>query len=113
MRCTPVFASLSLVAYSYARAINVNPQVSVQPLVQEVVSEEVSQALSAGVELNSSVDAVANVVAAAVDDPSYWLANIAHQGIAAFNSNPSGYTVFRNVKDYGAKGNFPEACTGD
>lgn len=37
-------------------------------------------------------------------DASYWLASIAHQGIAAFNSNPSGYKVFRNVKDYGAKG---------
>jgi glucan 1,3-beta-glucosidase len=35
---------------------------------------------------------------------SYWLENIKHQGIASFNSNPSGYTVFRNVKDYGAKG---------
>ncbi|EPS33177.1 putative exo-beta-1,3-glucanase [Penicillium oxalicum 114-2] len=37
-------------------------------------------------------------------DASYWLANIAHQGRAAFNSNPSGYKVFRNVKDYGAVG---------
>nr|POE99422.1 glucan 1,3-beta-glucosidase [Quercus suber] len=35
---------------------------------------------------------------------SYWMENIAHRGIAAFNSNPSGYKVFRNVKDYGAKG---------
>lgn len=41
----------------------------------------------------------------ATDDTSYWLADIAHQGIAAFNSDPSSYTVFRNVKDYGAKGN--------
>lgn len=39
-----------------------------------------------------------------VDDASYWLADIKHQGIAAFNSNPSNYTVFRNVKDYGAVG---------
>jgi len=30
--------------------------------------------------------------------------DIKHQGLAAFNSNPSGYTVFRNVKDFGAKG---------
>lgn len=40
----------------------------------------------------------------AVADAPYWLANIAHQGRAAFNSNPSGYQVFRNVKDYGAAG---------
>ncbi|KAJ5292368.1 Endochitinase B1 [Penicillium atrosanguineum] len=38
------------------------------------------------------------------DDVSYWLADITHQGIAAFNSNPSTYKVFRNVRDYGAKG---------
>lgn len=35
---------------------------------------------------------------------SYWYENIAHQGIAPFA--PSGYSVYRNVKDYGAKGNY-------
>jgi glucan 1,3-beta-glucosidase len=34
---------------------------------------------------------------------SYWLADIRHQGVAAFNSDQS-YQVFRNVKDFGAKG---------
>jgi len=34
----------------------------------------------------------------------YWLEDIKHQGIAAFNPDPSNYTVFRNVKDFGAKG---------
>lgn len=34
---------------------------------------------------------------------SYWYENIAHQGIAPFA--PSGYSVYRNVKDFGAKGN--------
>lgn len=33
---------------------------------------------------------------------SYWYENIAHQGVAPFA--PSGYTVYRNVKDFGAKG---------
>ncbi|RDW84364.1 hypothetical protein BP6252_01954 [Coleophoma cylindrospora] len=32
----------------------------------------------------------------------YWYEAIAHQGISAFGT--SGYTVYRNVKDYGAKG---------
>lgn len=41
---------------------------------------------------------------AAPGDAPYWLADIAHQGVAAFNQNPTGYKVFRNVKDYGAKG---------
>jgi glucan 1,3-beta-glucosidase len=34
----------------------------------------------------------------------YWYETIAHQGISAFG--PSGYRVFRNVKDYGARGSF-------
>ena len=33
---------------------------------------------------------------------AYWYENISHQGISAFG--PSGYKVFRNVKDYGATG---------
>jgi hypothetical protein len=42
--------------------------------------------------------------AAAVGATPYWLELIKHQGISAFNSNPSSYQVFRNVKDFGAKG---------
>ncbi|KAJ5937656.1 hypothetical protein N7454_003998 [Penicillium verhagenii] len=34
---------------------------------------------------------------------SYWMANIKRQGVAPFNSN-ADYKVFRNVKDFGAKG---------
>ncbi|KAJ5889305.1 exo-beta-1-3-glucanase [Penicillium tannophilum] len=34
---------------------------------------------------------------------NYWYENIEHQGISAFG--PSGYKVYRNVKDYGATGN--------
>lgn len=33
----------------------------------------------------------------------YWLENIKHQGVAAFNPT-AGYQVSRNVKDFGAKG---------
>lgn len=35
---------------------------------------------------------------------NYWIANIQRQGVAAFNPTPSTYKVFRNVKDFGAKG---------
>lgn len=35
---------------------------------------------------------------------SYWLEDIKHQGVAAFNPNSASYQVFRNVKDFGAKG---------
>lgn len=34
----------------------------------------------------------------------YWLENIKHQGLASFNPNPDNYTVYRNVKDFGARG---------
>lgn len=33
----------------------------------------------------------------------YWLEHIHHQGVSAFNPDQS-YQVFRNVKDFGAKG---------
>ena len=36
---------------------------------------------------------------------TYWYENIAHQGVAPFA--PSGYTVYRNVKDFGAEGTTP------
>lgn len=39
---------------------------------------------------------------------SYWMADIPKQGRAAFNANPSGYKVFRNVKDYGAVGKYAD-----
>lgn len=35
---------------------------------------------------------------------SYWLEDIKHQGFSPFNTNPSSYQVFRNVKDFGAIG---------
>jgi glucan 1,3-beta-glucosidase len=43
------------------------------------------------------------VAGTAAPGAPYWLQNIKHQGIAPYNGNTS-YPVFRNVKDYGAKG---------
>ncbi|PVG03211.1 putative glucan 1,3-beta-glucosidase [Serendipita vermifera] len=40
---------------------------------------------------------------AGTNDP-WWLESMPHIGTAAFNANPSTYKVYRNVKDYGAKG---------
>ncbi|KAJ3726382.1 exo-beta-1,3-glucanase [Lentinula guzmanii] len=53
--------------------------------------------------LGTSCSAPLGAGTAAPSDP-FWMQNIKHQGTAAFNSNPSGYQVFRNVKDFGAKG---------
>ncbi|KAH0547838.1 hypothetical protein FGG08_000095 [Glutinoglossum americanum] len=35
---------------------------------------------------------------------NFWMSSIKRQGTAAFNPNPSSYRVFRNVKEFGAKG---------
>jgi hypothetical protein len=32
------------------------------------------------------------------ENDAFWMENIKHQGISAFNSDPSKYQVFRNVK---------------
>ena len=34
----------------------------------------------------------------------FWLPTLKHQEYIGFNNNPNAYKVFRNVKDYGAKG---------
>ncbi|KAJ5349298.1 Pectin lyase fold/virulence factor [Penicillium brevicompactum] len=95
----------------------VNAQLLDLPIVDELVSSamlpfEQYTSYNAPTEIaippaaveTAAVKVQAAVVEAAAADTGYWLADIAHQGIAAFNSNPSGYVVFRNVKDYGAKG---------
>ena len=38
---------------------------------------------------------------------SYWLEDIKHQGLSPFHADPTAYQVFRNVKDFGAKGMDP------
>jgi len=43
---------------------------------------------------------------------SYWLENIKHQGVAAFNPDMT-YQVFRNVKDFGAKGSLQHSVIRD
>lgn len=37
---------------------------------------------------------------------SYWMADIKRQGTVAYGNNTSNYTIFRNVKDFGAKGKY-------
>ncbi|KAI0062874.1 exo-beta-1,3-glucanase [Artomyces pyxidatus] len=51
--------------------------------------------------LGSQCTAPLGAGTAGANDP-YWLETITHQGTSAFG--PGGYQVFRNVKDFGAKG---------
>ena len=45
----------------------------------------------------------APVPAAAAGSSTYWLANIPHNGVVAYGSDPN-YPVYRNVMAYGAVG---------
>lgn len=95
---------------SPVRSPSAAPSSSASGLIRASPTVAAAAESSAAVEHSSNLGAAA---AAAVDDPAYWLADIAHQGIAAFNPNPSTYKVFRNVKDYGAKGMASRNDTGN
>ncbi|KAJ5087004.1 Pectin lyase fold/virulence factor [Penicillium alfredii] len=109
MHYTSVISSIILAACVSAQVLDI-------PAVDEIVSSALSPFAdytayhgptgSASAALSSTTAETKQRIASvqAVADASYWLADITHQGIAAFNTNPSGYKVFRNVKDYGAKG---------
>ncbi|GLI75810.1 hypothetical protein PoHVEF18_004076 [Penicillium ochrochloron] len=104
MRFAPLFSCLSVIACANAQLLHL-PQV--EKLVKEALKPLAAYTNYHGPKagaLNSIVQTVVEAATSATGDPSYWLADISHQGLAAFNSNPSGYKVFRNVKDYGAKG---------
>lgn len=51
---------------------------------------------------NGTVDVDGGFEVTAASD--WWFANVERTGKAPFNSNPSGYPVFRNVQSYGARG---------
>lgn len=113
MYCPSVLLSLSLLAGAHAQVLQI-PEVNqlVNSALRSFSDYTAYQGPTgvAAAALSSATGAVKHLIptletqSTSVSDPSYWLADIKHQGIAAFNSNPSNYTVFRNVKDYGAKG---------
>jgi glucan 1,3-beta-glucosidase len=102
-----LLSCLSVIACARAQILDL-PQVD--ELVREALVPFAAYTHFHGSKQNSSgaiqsvVQSVMQSVSVATVDSPYWLANIAHQGLAAFNSNPATYTVFRNVKDYGAVG---------
>ncbi|KAJ5814612.1 CAZyme family GH55 [Penicillium riverlandense] len=106
MRVTTVALSLSLLASANAQIFQI-PEV-------ERITTQVVRHFSNYIKYNGPTKAAlaamkpakqqTQVSQSTAADASYWLADIKHQGLAAFNSDPSNYTVFRNVMDYGAKG---------
>lgn len=53
--------------------------------------------------LGTSCTAPLGAGTARANDP-FWMETIKHQGISAYHPNSRGYQVFRNVKDFGARG---------
>ncbi|KAI1278309.1 glycoside hydrolase family 55 protein [Xylaria sp. FL0933] len=81
------------------------------PAVEDAVSLQLAEFSAYYVDASNktldSSDAAPSHEARAVkgrQTSSYWYETIAHQGISAFNDNPTTYKVYRNVKDYGAVG---------
>jgi len=57
--------------------------------------------------MKMKLSSVLSLLAVAAVEAKWWMEDIAHQGISAFNPDPS-YKVFRNVKDFGAVGDGGE-----
>lgn len=110
---------MKLLAYSLLLPLVLGEQFVI-PAVQKNIAQQLSSfslytayegptgtALAIVASSSAAAAPKAKVNAAAVPVPAaaypYWYETIAHQGKAAFNTN-TGYTVFRNVKTYGAKG---------
>jgi hypothetical protein len=78
---------------------------STTSLITSRVTSTKSTATGTATVVKSSTSSAraANSSPSSVSTP-YWLEQIKHQGVAAFNPSPGTYQVFRNVKDFGAKG---------
>jgi glucan 1,3-beta-glucosidase len=78
----------------------------VKDIVGEIIDEYKEYVHYNGSDIEAPAPALA--IQGAVSDlqsrqaASYWYEQIPHQGISAFG--PAGYQVYRNVKDYGARG---------
>ena len=67
-----------------------------------------SASFVAAAPLNAPVTPANNVLATTERAPagsSYWVANIERQGVVPFGKN-ADYKIFRNVKEFGAKGQW-------
>ncbi|KAK7526327.1 glycoside hydrolase family 55 protein [Phyllosticta citriasiana] len=69
-----------------------------------VADPQLDVGLSAlGASISLGVSSSSSSAATAAASSSYWVANIERQGVVAYGAS-ADYTIFRNVKDFGAKG---------
>lgn len=99
MRWSSLIFAAALVASTTAEQLKI-------PAVEKVVTSALSKfhdyTAYSGPTGTAKAEVVQPTAAVETTDPTYWLADITHQGNAPFAA--SGYAVFRNVMDYGAKG---------
>jgi glucan 1,3-beta-glucosidase len=74
----------------------------VESIVAHVIATHEDYVHFHGNDTNSTNLAASSSPSLSKRQSPYWYEYIDHQGISAFG--PSGYQVFRNVKNYGAKG---------
>jgi Tfp pilus assembly protein FimT len=53
--------------------------------------------------ISSAIAQTCPSTSSAAPDAPFWMQNIGHRGVMPYNGD-AGYKVFRNVKDFGARG---------
>lgn len=93
-------ALLPIVSIAQARQFPISQVDTIVDGVRQDSSKYIHHLASPG-SSNVTTKKHADFSTAAADQP-YWYEGIAHQGISAFGA--PGYQVYRNVKDFGARG---------
>ena len=73
-------------------------------LTKPAMSTEQQAAILAAASNARMAAASSSRVQGAATQGTFWIGQIAHTGTSPYNPNPSTYKVYRNVMDYGAKG---------
>ncbi|KAK0111212.1 hypothetical protein ONS95_001586 [Cadophora gregata] len=81
-----------------------SPASSLTSSLPPTVSSSLSVGGSSTTLKTSSTSRTASAATSSSTSIPYWLEQIKHQGLSPFSPDPANYQVFRNVKDFGAKG---------
>lgn len=96
---------------SQAAWANLENAANLTRLVQESLSNRLGDQIFSSpftLSINTTMQPAAGLdkdrASAGASNGTFWLELIDHNGTATYNPNPNSYQVFRNVKDFGAKG---------
>ena len=76
------------------------------PTISSATQDEIAYALALVAEADAVAERGNNTFAEPLQKRAapFWFSEVKHQGSWPFGDNPSDFTVYRNVKDFGAKG---------